>query len=232
MINQLRVLALIPARGGSKGIKDKNIIPLAGKPLIQYSIDAARGSAYVDSVVVTTDAEHISSVAKEHGARVPFLRPAELAQDKSKTVDAVVHAITALQDAGEYYDVIVLLQPTQPARTSQDIDAALELFVANNQMSVVSICEVEKHPLLMRTIQEDARVVPLSGQRSDVRRQDMDTYFAVNGAIYINKVQEVTIETSFNDNVIGYVMPRERSVDIDEPLDLEIAEVFLKWKRS
>ena len=150
-----KILALVPARGGSKGIKDKNIILLHGAPLISYTIDSALGSKYIDNTVVTTDSERIASVAKLYGADVPFLRPVELASDSAKTVDAVIHAIETLATIGQNYDVLVLLQPTQPLRTSEDIDNAIELFFKNNRQSLASVTPVENHPILIRSIDEE-----------------------------------------------------------------------------
>ncbi len=227
MFEKSRILALIPARGGSKGIKDKNIVDVAGKPLISYSIEAALHSKYVDDIVVTTDSEKIAEVAKNHGARVPFLRPAHLASDTAKTIDAVVHAIEELKKLGQSYDVLLLLQPTQPLRTSADIDGAIELFFENNQKSLVSVSPVDDHPLLIRTISDEGNLVNLLKSNSTCRRQDMPDYYCVNGCIYLNKVSEVDKDLSFNDNKMAYIMPKERAVDIDEPRDLLLAEYYL-----
>ena len=223
MYQSNRILALIPARGGSKGIKDKNIKPLCGKPLIAYSVECALQSRYVDRVVVTTDSERIAHVAAEWGADVPFLRPAALAGDTAKTVDAVVHALTALQTNGEHYDAVVLLQPTQPLRSPIDVDGAIETFYDNHRQGVVSVCEVADHPLLIRTIDE-GRLHNLLSLSSTCRRQDMPPYYRVNGCVYINAVDQIDTNTGFNDNPIPYVMPRERSVDIDTQADFDLAE--------
>ena len=136
------MLALIPARGGSKGIKGKNIIDINGKPLIAYTIEAGKQSKYIDDVVVTTDSEKIAEVSKKYGAEIPFMRPAEYAQDKSKTIVAVLHAIKELKRQDKVYDTLVLLQPTQPLRTSEDIDKAIELYFEKSCMSLVSVSEV------------------------------------------------------------------------------------------
>lgn len=227
MFENSRILALIPARGGSKGIKNKNIIPVAGKPLIAYSIDAALHSKYVDDIVVTTDSQIIADVAKEYGARVPFLRPDYLASDTAKTIDAVIHAVDELKNQGHSYDVLLLLQPTQPLRTSEDIDAAIELFYQNNQKATVSVSPVDDHPLLIRTVSSDGCLTNLLNTGSTCRRQDMPDYYRVNGCIYLNKISEVDKDLSFNDNKLAYIMPRERAVDIDEPKDLLLAEYYL-----
>lgn len=222
-----KILALIPARGGSKGIKDKNIIPLAGKPLIAYSIEAAKCSKYIDSIVVTTDNEKIAEVAKKYGARIPFLRPNELATDTSKTIDAVLHAIKTLKTMGETYNVLVLLQPTQPLRTTKDIDEAIGVYYENNENGLVSISPVDNSPLLIRSIGKDGKLVNLLPQSSTCRRQDMPAYYKVNGCIYINKVDEINEETSFNDNKVPFIMDKEHSIDIDALSDLYMAEYYL-----
>ncbi len=232
MITNKKVLALIPARGGSKGIKNKNIINLAGKPLIAYSIKESLKSLYIDSVVVSTNSNKIKKVAEKFGARVPFMRPNKLSGDKSKTIDAVIHAINFLKGIGENYDVLILLQPTQPLRSCEDIDRSLEFFVKNKCKSTVSVCEVESHPILIRVMEKNNQLKRVLKKRSDVRRQDMGKFFSINGAIYINNVKDININTSFNDNELGFIMPRIRSIDIDEKIDLSIAEVFLKNKRK
>lgn len=227
MISDKRVLALIPARGGSKGIPRKNIIDLCGKPLIEYSINAALNSKYIDSVVVSTDDAEIAEASRAIGAGVPFLRPAELAEDNSKTIDAVLHAINYLKAHDKQYHILVLLQPTQPLRTSEDIDKAIEKFAENNYQALVSVSLVDDNPLLIRSI-ENNKLIPLINESSTCRRQDMPAYYRVNGCIYINLIDELNENTSFNDNTVPFVMSREHSVDIDEMKDLYIAEYYLK----
>lgn len=229
MYKDKKILALIPARGGSKGIPNKNITDLAGKPLIAYSIDACKGSRFVDDIVVSTDSEKIATIARTFGAEVPFMRPEELAMDTSKTLDAVLHAVSELKKQGREYDSIVLIQPTQPLRTSEDIDGAIDTYYINSEQDVVSVCEVSEHPLLMRTLKEGV-LVPLLDKSSTCRRQDMDKYYKVNGCVYVNSVNNLNENTSFNDNLIPYVMDRSHSVDIDEPADLKYAEVVITGK--
>ena len=227
MYETKRILALIPARGGSKGIHHKNIALLAGKPLIQYTIDAARQSKYIDYILVSTDDAEIAEISKKIGAKVPFLRPKELASDTAKTIDAVLHAIETLRKAGETFDSLVLLQPTSPLRTAEDINRAVETFYESNRQPVVSVSEVSDHPILIRTIEktpEGEYLKPLLQTGSTVRRQDMPPFYRVNGSIYINPVEEINSTTSFNDNPIPFVMSPSHSIDIDEPLDLKIAE--------
>ena len=222
-----KILALIPARGGSKGIKNKNITLLTGKPLIAYTIEAAEKSKYIDTIVVSTDSNKIAEISKQYGALVPFLRPHELAQDTSQTIDVVIHAIQELNKFREY-DALLLLQPTQPLRSEEDIDGAIEKYFSCGEKSLVSISEVEDHPLLIRQIDEMGKLTKILNVSSTCRRQDMPKFYRVNGCIYINKISDINQSTSFNDNEVPYIMSQKRSVDIDEPIDLELAEYYLR----
>lgn len=222
-----KILALIPARGGSKGIKNKNIIDLCGHPLIYYSINAALKSLYIDDVVVSTDSEAIAAVSRKCGAEVPFMRPDSLAQDKSTSTSVVTHAIKTLKEMGREFDCLVFLQPTQPLRDTKDIDGAIETFYENNRQSLVSVCEVDNHPLLIRSI-ENGELFRLLNVNSSVRRQDMPKYYCINGCIYINAVEEINEDLSQNDNIIPFIMDVSHSVDIDEPSDLCKAEFYLR----
>lgn len=228
MYNNQRILALIPARGGSKGIKDKNIVPLLGKPLISYSIEAGKASKYIDTIVVSTDSQKIAEVAVLYGADIPFLRPKELALDTSKTIDAVIHAIDLINSKKPVYDVLILLQPTQPLRTSFDIDRAIETYFENDENDLASVSLVTDHPLLIRSISENGNLIPLLQKNSTCRRQDMPPYYRINGCIYINKIKELNYNTSFNDNLVPYIMPQNHSIDIDCIDDLHIAEMYLR----
>lgn len=230
MYNGKKILALIPARGGSKGIKDKNIINLCGKPLISYSIQSALDSKYVDDVIVSTDSPKIADVAIKYGAQVPFMRPSELASDTSCTIDVVMHAMDFLRQRGKEYNTLVLLQPTSPLRTTYDIDGAVEKHYFNDEMSLVSVSEVNDNPLLIRTVEND-RLVSLLDKNSTCRRQDMKKYYRVNGSIYINKIDSINLNTSFNDNIIPYIIDRNRAVDIDELVDINICQYYLGEKR-
>jgi len=227
MINGKKVLALIPARGGSKGIPNKNILKINKKALIAYTIEAALECDYIDSVVVSTDSEAIAKTSIKLGAEVPFIRPIELAGDKSRSVDAVIHAITSLKALGREYDYICLLQVTSPLRTASDIAGALKTFVKNQEKSLLSVSEVSESPILMRKIDENGHLLPLMNCNSSVRRQDMPAFYRVNGAIYINKADSINEETSFNDNEIAYIMDKTHSVDIDGYEDIALMKYYL-----
>ncbi len=230
MIDNKKVLAIIPARGGSKGIPKKNIKAVSGKPMINYTIEAAKECEYIDKVIVSTDDEEIAEVSMKAGAIVPFLRPDELASDEAKTIDVVMHAVEFYERKAERYDIIVLLQPTSPLRNSEDIQKALEYYIRKGEKSLVSVSEVTENPILMRQFGENNELTKLVDEDSTVRRQDMEKYYKVNGAIYINSMKELNENTSFNDNVMGYVLPQDHSIDIDHPEDIVVAEYFLSQK--
>lgn len=232
MYKDKKILAIIPARGGSKGIKNKNIVDLCNRPLISYSIIAALESKYIDKVVVSTDSEEIAEVARNYDAEVPFLRPKELASDTAKTIDAVMHCIETLEEMGQTYDYLVLLQPTQPLRQAYHIDEAIELLMDKDEVSLISVRRVIDHPILIRTIDEVGNGVNLMNQSSTQRRQDFKQYYKVNGSIYINKIDQLTYETSLNDNKVCYIMEDQYDIDIDEHFDLSIAELKLTNLKS
>ncbi|WP_317367053.1 acylneuraminate cytidylyltransferase family protein [uncultured Tyzzerella sp.] len=227
MIDNKKVLAFIPARAGSKGIKDKNIIDLNGKPLISYTIEAAKNSKYIDSVIVSTDGEKIANVAKEYGAEVPFFRPKELAEDNSNVITSIIYTIDELKKLGKEYDILILLQPTSPFRNEHHIDEALEMLINNNLPSILSVCETDKNPTLIRNMDKYNAITPLIETNLSLR-QEMDKYYLLNGAIYINYVKDIRIDRYLKDSKYGYVMDKYHSLDIDEPIDLDIANLYIK----
>ncbi|MBC8590317.1 cytidylyltransferase domain-containing protein [Wansuia hejianensis] len=229
MYKNKSILAIIPARGGSKGIARKNIINVSGKPLIQYTIDSAKKSKYIDRLVVSTEDAEIASISVRCGAEVPFLRPIELAEDETKTVDVLIDVIKKLEELGCKYDYMVLLQPTQPLRQTFHIDEAIEMIIDKDEDSLVSVSEVREHPILMRTVDEKNEARSLLGQRSDIRRQDFSKVYKVNGAVYINRLNnKFNINTSLNDNKLAYIMDKKYDLDIDEPEDLDLLVIRLK----
>ncbi|WP_050183305.1 cytidylyltransferase domain-containing protein [Domibacillus robiginosus] len=229
MYKEKKFLAIIPARGGSKGIPQKNITHIEGTPLIDYTIKAAQRSKYLDKIVVSTDDLKIAEISKKCGAEVPFLRPKDLAGDQAKTIDAIIHGLEELKKQGEQYDYLVLLQPTQPLREEWHIDEAIQKIVDEEEESLVSVSEVREHPILMRTISQDGKLNNLLQLNSTVRRQDFSKVYKVNGSLYINKLNEnFNKNISFNDNSLAYVMDKEYDLDIDEPADLELFKFYLQ----
>ncbi|MFJ7952307.1 cytidylyltransferase domain-containing protein [Lysinibacillus sp. NPDC096418] len=224
-----KILAVIPARGGSKGIARKNIVHIHDKPLIQYTIDAAKDAKYIDKIVVSTDDEEIANISKQCGAEVPFLRPKHLATDTAKTIEVLIHTVEKLNEVGEFYDYLVLLQPTQPIRTSDIIDEAIQTIVDRNEEGLVSISEVSEHPVLIRTMNESGKLQNILNINSTLRRQEFPKYYKVNGSIYINKINDnFTVNTSLNDNNLGFIMDKKYDIDIDEEIDLEFLKVLLE----
>jgi len=233
MYDGKRILAIIPARGGSKGIKKKNLRMVQGKKLIEYTLDAATNSKYIDHIFVSTDDLEIAEVASSNGIEVPELRPKKLATDEAKTIDSLLHTIEYLKvNKCEKFDYVILLQPTQPLRTSQHIDESIELIIDNKWESLVGVSPVNDHPSLIRSIQNDSVIEPLLKQTSTIRRQDFIAYYKVNGAIYVNKINEAfNSETSLNDNKHAYIMNDYEDVDIDEMRDLELLNFVLMNKK-
>lgn len=224
-----RVLGLITARGGSKGLPRKNILPLKGEPLIAWTIDAALRASCVTDCVVSSDDEEILEISLRYGALAPFVRPEHLAADTTSSMDVVFHAVEELRNIGKMYDTIILLQPTSPLRTSQDIDAAFDYFLSNGASCCVSICEPDHPPFWTYYLDSEYKLTPLLPQISEnTRRQDLPHAYRVNGAIYIACINWLFKTKKFlTPETIGYIMPKERSVDIDCALDLRVAEFLL-----
>lgn len=229
MYKEKKILAIIPARGGSKGIPKKNIINLLGKPLLYYSIKCAKESKYIDKIIISTDDIEITKIAKNLGEPVPFLRPKKLSTDKSKSIETVIHVIEELKKKNENYDYIVLLQNTSPLRQSWHVDEAIENLLESNERDLISISEVTEHPILMKTINKNNLANSLIKTNEDMRRQDFPPIYIVNGAIYIQKNDiNLNLNTNLNGGRLTYLMEHKYSVDIDEYLDLEIATHYLK----
>ena len=224
MIGSKSVLAIIPARGGSKGVPRKNIRDVAGKPLIAWTIQEAKKSQYIDRLVVSTDDQEIADIAVQWGAEVPFLRPAELAQDDTPGIAPVIHMLTTIQPS---YNLIVLLQPTSPLRTVKDIDAAIIELVARSAKACVSAVEPDKSPYWMYTMNSAGCLVPLlEGDYSC--RQDIPPVYALNGAVYVAEVPWLLKSKSFvTEETVAYVMNKERSIDIDTETDLFFSSKLL-----
>ena len=229
MIKGKKVLAIIPARGGSKRLPRKNVLPLQGKPLIAWSIDAGLNSHYVDRVVVSTDCNEIAEISEQYGADVPFMRPADIAGDTATTNSVILHMINTLSRT-EQFDIVVILQPTSPLRTSTDIDDALEMLETKQGDGVVSVCECEHSPLWSNIIPSDDNMggfirEDIKGKRS----QDLPTYYRLNGAVYAFTTTALIANQGINytDTVFSIKMPALRSVDIDHELDFKLAEVIL-----
>lgn len=225
------ILALIPARGGSKVIPQKNIRSLAGRPLLWYTIAAARQSQYPLRLVTSTEDPEIAAVAAALGAEAPFLRPAELARDETPMVAVLQHALLYLAEHDRYTpDLVLLLQPTSPLREARHVDEAIELMLNRRVDSVVSVCEAEHSPNWMVTVDIEGRVHPFLGEGDQyMRRQDLPRVYRLNGAIYLTRPELILRDgTILGTTTHAYIMAAEASVDIDTELDWLLAEALIR----
>ena len=225
------IIALITARGGSKGLPGKNVRPVGGKPLIAWTIEAALGSASIKRVIVSTDDEEIARVSREAGAEVPFLRPAEIARDDSPHILTSEHAIRWLeQHDHERPDYLMLLQPTSPFRTTADVDAAIALARQHDAIAVVSVSEAKPHPYKTYGLTAAGTLTTLVP--CDIpyrRRQDLPPAFTDNGALYLNRTESLLRDRTYIPaGTMPYVMPPERSLDIDSAWDLFVADLIIR----
>ena len=231
-----RILGIIPARGGSKGVVRKNIRLLAGKPLIVHTIDTAERCELLTDVIISTDDLAIAEICRAHGARVPFLRPEELATDRAKSLDVCLHALDFFAGTGKEYDYLVLLQPTSPLRSVTTLRESIELILGNpDAESLITVTHAgNMHPNYMyhQSRERENYFEPLL--RDDggaVRRQDMKDYYYRNGAVYITKVEYLrTAGRVFSETSMAYVMPAEESVNIDTEFDLFLAEQIIQHR--
>ena len=224
------MIAIIPARGGSKGLPGKNIRMLNGKPLIAYAIEEALKAKHIDRVIISTDDEKIACVAVEYGAELPFMRPAELASDTAMAVDNYIYTIGRLEEeSGEHIDAFAVLQPTSPLRIAEDIDGAIELFREKQADSVISYTQ-EAHPVTWhKYLDGEGRFVDIFDSNINNRQDNRISYYP-NGAVYVFRTSMIRERKYYTDKSFAYVMPRSRSIDIDYMEDFEYAE-FLLSKR-
>ncbi len=221
-----KFLGIIPARSGSKGLPNKNIKLLKGKPLLAWTIEEALSSKYLEQVIVSTDSSEIAQIAINYGALVPFLRPKNLATDESPTVDTVLDLIKKLPN----YDYVVLLQPTSPLRTVEDIDSAIDIMKTAKAKALVSVCESDESPYWMYKMNANNILSPLvEATESISRRQDLPKSYTVNGAIYVAHTDYLLKNKSFfGAETLGYVMEKEKSFDIDSADDFKEVEMIIE----
>jgi N-acylneuraminate cytidylyltransferase len=220
VINGKAVLAVIPARGGSKRVPGKNLRELGGKPLIAWTIEAAKRSRYVDRVILSSEDSEIMSVARAYGCDVPFRRPDDLATDDASSVDVVLHAVQTL---GGEYRYVVLLQPTSPGRNSVDVDGAIEMCDSSGATACTTVCPSSVKPSWMFARDPDGKLTPLFPARSD-----SVPGVVLNGAVYVvDWTRFVRTRKFVEAGTVGYLMPRERSIDIDEEFDLQVAGLLI-----
>jgi CMP-N,N'-diacetyllegionaminic acid synthase len=227
----MRNLAVIPARSGSKGLKDKNIKILNEKPLLVYTIEAAKQSGLFEEIFVSTDSEKYAKIALEWGANVPFMRRDELATDTTSSWEVVKNAIITYQEMGKEFETVALLQPTSPLRTAEDIIAGYNMMKEKDANIVVAVCEVDHSPLWSNILPQDLSFINFINQDLvNKPRQKLPTYYRVNGALYIAKTEYLMSANNniYADKSFAFVMSKEHSVDIDDELDFVIAEALIK----
>lgn len=233
MIDGHRVLALVPARAGSKGLPLKNIRPLQGKPLLAWPIEAARASRYVDRVVISTDSAEFAALAQAAGADAPFLRPAQFASDTAPSIAFIEHALDTLEASGDRYDYLVLLEPTSPLTEAEDIDAALESLLAQHVAaeSIVGVTAlVSMHPAFAVRLDNKGLLRPYAATGFDQlpRRQDTEPLYSLDGSLYISTVSAIRRERSFcHEYTLPYVTPRWKSLEVDDLVDFICIEAIL-----
>lgn len=229
----MKHIAVITARGGSKGLPDKNIKELLGKPLLAYSIEAAVESGIFDTVHVSTDSEKYAQIAREYGADVPFLRDEATSSDTAGSWDVVREVLLKYSARGIEFDTAALLQPTSPLRTAQDIKEGYALFDEKKADSVIAVCEMEHSPLWSNTLPKDRCMSEFQNKEAEAPRQQLAVYYRINGALYIARTDVVMKGADiYGQKSYALIMPQERSIDIDSELDFMIAQTILRAQRQ
>lgn len=226
----MKNIAIITARSGSKGLKDKNIRILNGKPLMAYTIEAAIKSGMFDEIMVSTDSKEYASVAIKYGAKVPFLRTKKNSDDNASSWDVVKEVVKKYKDMGKEFNTVCMLQPTSPLRIAEDIVNGYKLFNEKKADTVIAVCKTQHSPLWSNTLDESNCMKGfISDDILNCPRQKLQQYYRINGALYIRKISTLYNEGNMYDcNCYAYVMPRERSVDIDTMLDFRIAQAMME----
>ncbi|MDT3387198.1 MAG: acylneuraminate cytidylyltransferase family protein [Bacteroidota bacterium] len=226
-------IAVIPARSGSKGLINKNIRLLNGVPLLAHSINVAIDSKMFKKIFVSTDSEDYAKIAVKYGADASFLRSKELSTDDAGSWDVVREVIRIFNDRGEFFDSIMLLQPTSPLRISDDIIRCFELMSEKQANSVISVCEMDHSPLWSNTLPDNLSMAHFRREEySDLPRQALPKFYRINGAIYLLKTEELYTNKMFREKSYAYIMPQERSIDIDTDYDFTIAEVLMGLRNA
>lgn len=235
MINGKSVIAVIPARGGSKGLPGKNIKILCGKPLIAWTIEAALSSQFIDEVMVSTDSEEIASISKKFGAKIPFIRPANLARDLTSSYDVIEHALFFYEEElKRKFDYIIMLEPTSPLRDQHDIDAAFKQLMADESAeAIVGVSKTEsQNPAFLVFLDEKDHLIGYENKDMPVqRRQDIRDVYFFEGSVYISVVQTLLRKKTFyHEGTLGFVVPKWKSPEIDDSDDFVIVEALMKHK--
>lgn len=233
MYKNKKILAIIPARGGSKGLPGKNIRPLMGKPLIAWSIEHAQKSKYIDEIFISTDSREIADVAEKYGAPCPELRPEYLASDKSPSSEFIVYTLNKYINEGKSFDYFILLEPTSPLRDVEDVDRSIEMIVDNPENdSIVGVAMSGTiHPSYMVTVNNEGRLQPYAPGERAHRRQDLPKVYFFEGSVYVSKVSAFLEKRSFyHDKTLPYIVPEWKSHEVDDIVDFNIIETIMKMK--
>jgi len=233
MYKDKRVLAIIPARGGSKGLPGKNIRELCGKPLIAWSIEHAQKSNYVDEIFISTDSQEIADVAEKYGAPCPELRPAELARDTAPSSEFIVYTLEKMKKEGKLFDYFILLEPTSPLRDVEDVDKSIEMLIDSPESeSCVGVAMSGTiHPTYMVTINDRGLLQPYTSGEIVYRRQDLQKVYFFEGSVYVSAVDAYLNKRSFyHDKTLPYIVPEWKSHEVDDLVDFNIIETIMKMK--
>lgn len=235
MYKDKRILAIIPARGGSKGLPGKNIKKMCGKPLIAWSIEHAQKSKYVDEIFISTDSREIADVAEKFGVMVPEMRPAELAHDTTPSSEFIVYTLEKKKKEGKLFDYFILLEPTSPLRDVEDVDNSIEMLIDNPESdSCVGVCMSGTiHPAFMVTVGENGFLQALNPEQQTLRRQDLPNVFFFEGSVYVSSVEEyLKKRTFYHDKTLPYVVPEWKSYEVDDYVDFKIIETIMNLKKK
>lgn len=233
MYNGKRILAIIPARGGSKGLPGKNIKELCGKPLIGWTIEHAKQSKYVDDIYISTDSSEIAAIAENYNMKVPELRPSEYANDASPSSDFIIYTIEKLKSEGKEFDYFILLEPTSPLRDVEDVDTSIEILInAPDADSIVGICKAEDiHPAFMVKIKPNGLLEPYEAKMKTLRRQELPDVYYFEGTIYVSKVNKFIEKKAFyHEKTLPYIVPKWKSFEVDDVIDFTIIEAIMRLK--
>ena len=221
----MSLIGIIPARGGSKGIPRKNLKPFNGKPLIAWTIEVAKKVSLIDRIIVSTDDEEIAAVAQKYGGEIPFIRPEELSQDKTPGIVPILDVLKRVPG----YDEVLILQPTSPLRATRDIENIIQIGKSKKAPAVVSVTEAEKHPYWSFRLNKSSNLIPWVKGNLNMQRQDLPCAYCLNGALYWGKTDWVIQNETFVTNeTLSYIMPRNRSIDLDTIFDWEIGEFLMR----
>lgn len=233
MYKNKKILAIIPARGGSKGLPGKNIRPLCGKPLIAWSIEHAQKSKYVDEIFISTDSREIADVAERYGALCPELRPDYLARDTAPSSEFIIYTLEKLEKEGKCFDYFILLEPTSPLRDVEDVDKSIEMLIDSPENeSIVGVATSGTiHPMYMVTVNKDGRLERYTKGEMIMRRQDLPDVYFFEGSVYVSKVEAYLEKKGFyHDKTLPYIVPEWKSHEVDDFVDFTIIEAIMKLK--